>query len=622
MLQAETLIAQGNAFLACGKQLQAQDCFRQARNCLVAAEAEISSVSFAGVAVKKIVRQYKISDFVSASELSAVTNKLECICLLATGNESQNQEYDKFVARLVDSLKHSSQNAEIAKQLDLKIIATAKFTGDVSALNPFFRSAEVLVIPIPEEFDFYHSGPLPEKHNMNLKWGQHAGPNWIFFETLIRCKGYNTVFFLECDCFFGENWLKRLTQFIDNAGGFWVSGAVYSGIFFRDLQPTIFNHINGGTGLYATGNKQFQLFMLFSQQVFQHYVSCKPNLPYDCFLHCLLDDFYHFDLNHRFIWQFIRQQYVTTKLIQNYSPPHDRLTDATSIAKRSNYAVLHKKTIEPPPVPVFVHLPKCGGSYFYIHYFVPNLLRAYVQNGYDGIPASYQLTDNQGYEVLKVITSIKDHSAQELDLQSVFMPIDLFKQKIEQGKVGPIVGCCLTSNSSMQTMPELLQSWCPGNLEFILLLRDPLRREESLFYYLRDLGSWERTYDSSFKEMTFEQYLSSDRLSPDWIVRRLVDKLNDSSSLTEVDFEKAVAFVDNCKVVGFQHKYEQFVAAVNKRYGFIHNPTHCEIPKGSGNQNTVSKKLPVTDAMVKTICRRSPVDARLYHYCLNSFDST
>lgn len=427
--------------------------------------------------------------------------------------------------------------------------------------------------------------------------------------------------FLECDCFFGDSWLKRIDQFAASAGGFWISGAVYSGLIYKDFQETPLRHINGGTGLYATGNQQFQAFVRFCREVFQHYVTCCSNLPYDCFLHSMISDFYNFDLSHRFIWQFILHHYGHTRLIQNYSPAHDRLTDVVQIQKHSNYAVLHKKTIKPPPVPVFVHLPKCGGTYFYLHYFLPNLLRAYMQNGYDGIPASYALTDRQNNTVLRVITAIEDSAVKELTFDAIEIPLEVFQEKKNNGKVGPIVGFGLESYSPTQEMLELMQSWCPDSLEFILLLRDPLRREESLFYYLRDLAVWENTYTPAFKHITFEQYLDSAYLEPDWVVRRLVDKLDHPEALTEQDFEKAVAFVDQCHIVGFQHKYDQFITAVRARYGFYHNPTHCKLNEISRNENTVSKKLPINDAMVQTLCRRSPVDARLYHYCLNKFDN-
>lgn len=620
MLTADEYISQGKKLLALGNTLEAQTCFRFARTVITLAEAEIPSLSFSGVNVYELAAKFKISNFVSSSDLVAVTNKLESICLLATGNESQTQEYAKFVQRLIASLKANPHNAEIARQLDLKIIATPKFAGDVSALNPFFKSAEILTLSIPEDLDFYSPGPLPVDHTLNLTWGQHAGPNWIFFESLLRCQAYNTILFLECDCFFGKNWLKRLDQFVDSANGFWVSGATYAGLFYKDLQHTTLNHINGGTGLYATGHKPFQAFVMFCREVFQYYVTCRSNLPYDCFLHSMIEDFYNIDLNHRFIWQFIRQHYVPNKLIQNYSPVHDRLTDVGQIAKHSNYAVLHKKTTEKPPVPVFVHLPKCGGTYFYLNYFLPNLLRAYVQNGYDGIPVSYALTDSQNRTVLRVITAMQEPPIETFTFDAIKIPIEVFKQKKAKGKVGPIVGFGLVANSPTQASLDLMHSWCPDNLEFILLLRDPLRREESLFYYLRDVATWENTYDPEFKTMTFEQYLDSDHLEPDWVVRRLVDKLDYEKTLTEQDFEKAAAFVDRCTIVGFQHKYEQFVAAVAARYGFLHNPTHLQLDKASSNRNTTSKKLPINDAMVQTLCRRSPVDARLYHYCLNKFD--
>lgn len=608
-------IKQGEEFLARGNKVEAEKCFKCAE--IAAAESAEHSLSYAKVDTRKLIATHRINQVINPAELVHRPNTLECICLLASGPELQNGQFESFVERLAVSLQTNPVDAALAKQLVFKVFTTSKFDKNVDALIPFFKQLEVVVLAIPEKFDFYHM--LRPKHTdtLDLELGLKAGPNWFFFEAMQSLSKHDTTLCLECDCFFGSSWLSRLYAFTASAGSFWIAGATYAGLMFKYASPTVLNHINGGTGLYATGNCSFQSFLSFSRTVLPAYVESKPDLPYDCFLYSLIEDFFHEDVDNKFIWQFIRQHYVAANLIQNYSSTIDNITSAQSISKRTNYAVLHKKSIEPPAVPVFVHIPKCGGTFFYSQFMRPNLQRAYVQSGYAGLPVSFNLTNKQGKIVLSVITGISKLDQKVSVADSFEMPFDVFCEELDKGNTGPLLGFRIVSWSNFQESLKFIEQHSAGPIECILLLRDPFRREESLFYYLRDVGTWEPTFNEKFQKMTFHEYLQSAHLQPNWLVRRL-GSLGDSE-IDEKGYRAAIEFVDQCQIVGFQHKYRDFLTEVRARYGYISNPfSYPDNPKWT-NRNTTSKKLPITDEMVKLFSSRSHYDVRLYHYCLQKY---
>jgi hypothetical protein len=76
----------------------------------------------------------------------------------------------------------------------------------------------------------------------------------------------------------------------------------------------------------------------------------------------------------------------------------------------------------------------------------------------------------------------------------------------------------------------------PYRARMFLLLRDPVERAVSKFYYLK-IAKWERNFKPETVNMTLQEYANSPFCYNDWITRRLVNKMR--GHLSNDDFVTA-----------------------------------------------------------------------------------
>jgi len=286
--------------------------------------------------------KYDISEIISLSELTCPKNNLECICLLTTDKEIVNQTYNKFINHLIETTPKN----KYSKKIHLKIIINQqKNQFSVDDLKKIFASVETIDLNLTKEKDIY-SVSLPKNKKLPA-YGLKSGPNIMFLQTMNICKKYNTCLLLETDCLLGPNWIERLYFYTKYANGFLISGATYDGLVFTKSGSPMMNHINGGTGLYATNNYVLiKLINILDDFMKNQINSNMPGLAYDYALKLLID--YSLDNTYkkpidRQIWQFINRNYLPCKLIINCSTKQDASLDALDLYKQHEYAILHKK---------------------------------------------------------------------------------------------------------------------------------------------------------------------------------------------------------------------------------------------------------------------------------------
>lgn len=281
-----------------------------------------------------------IEKYLKESELRHYKNKLECICLLITGTEQTNGYYDHFISEIK---KTSTCGKIISQQLDFKIVTTDNFNTEYGEIEKNFKSVDIIKIYVPKYIDVYYNTEQECIGNMPIL-GLKSGPNYVFFQALRELVKYNTTLFLECDVFLSEDWISNIDKYVESANGFWVSGSVYDGQNIDTIHDVLNSHINGGVGLYATGNTQFQKFMKFCYDHFPDYVNNKSsNLPYDFLIKMVIDDGFNQKDYYDNIWSFIRRQYHVNNHIFNYSTKKDAEINNEEIAKLYNYSIIHKK---------------------------------------------------------------------------------------------------------------------------------------------------------------------------------------------------------------------------------------------------------------------------------------
>lgn len=287
---------------------------------------------------------HKILNFISTEELICPENELECICLLTTEKEINNGKYSNFINHLISTTKISP----ISKKIDFKIILNKgkhnRMIGLIS-LKKIFGNVEIINLNLSKKEDIYldsikDSETLPP-------YGLKSGPNHTFLKTISMHKQYNTILLLETDCLLGENWIDKLYHYTKYSNGFLISGATYDGLVFAKSGSAMLNHINGGTGLYATGNKILQNTITFLSEFLIQQISYNmPGLAYDYALKLLIDH----NINHTYnnskereVWQFINRNYLPCKLIINCSTDTYNDIYVNNLQKKYNYSILHIK---------------------------------------------------------------------------------------------------------------------------------------------------------------------------------------------------------------------------------------------------------------------------------------
>jgi hypothetical protein len=290
------------------------------------------------------IPMYSIDRYLDDKKLIDYKNHLDCLCLLLTGNEVNDGQYNEWLFNLNDSIRRYNPNMQISKNLDLIIITDKRSINfiDTKLVADLFHNIKIIDIDIPKQYNFYNKF----SDDADLTYGYRSGPNYTFFSTFEHLHKYNTTLFLECDCYLSEDWLEKIYQYSRYAGSFWVSGSTYDGYNMATYHDIANQHLNGGVCLYATGCDQFINFMKFCFNLLPDYVKYYlKGMPYDYLIYKSIEDYFNYDDKHKEIWQFIKRKYVVNNLIYNYSTnsAYDTSIDVSYITKKYSAAIIHKK---------------------------------------------------------------------------------------------------------------------------------------------------------------------------------------------------------------------------------------------------------------------------------------
>ena len=280
---------------------------------------------------------------ISLESFNFSANKLECVCILLTKNEVDNKSYEEFISRL-----KQTTTVKEASGIDFIIITNKHINKSqlkLDVLKNIFKNVEVINLKLSPEEDLYIK-EIPPGPLYVPKHGIKSGPNLMFFKSIRKCKKYNTILLMETDCFVKKRWLNKIKNFVTHSNGFWISGATYDGTVHCKAGSYMMTHINGGTGLYATGNKNFQIFINNAEEfIIDKIKNGIPYLAYDCGIKMFIDQ--NVDNAKKaddiLLWKLINRQYLPNKLIGNFSVDEDKCLKIEDIERMYNYYIVHKK---------------------------------------------------------------------------------------------------------------------------------------------------------------------------------------------------------------------------------------------------------------------------------------
>jgi len=97
------------------------------------------------------------------------------------------------------------------------------------------------------------------------------------------------------------------------------------------------------------------------------------------------------------------------------------------------------------------------------------------------------------------------------------------------------------------------------------LLRHPIRRAVSMFYYLKD-ATWEHTYSEVYKSMTIEEYAVSQYAEDNWMVRFLTNEMSGVVYERHIDLAKQV--LESKCIVGLMEEFTPSFKRFNEYFGW------------------------------------------------------
>ena len=163
--------------------------------------------------------------YIDIKQITAPINYLEAICLLSTGKETK-----ELKNHIIDQIltNTTQKDLKISRKLDFIILNSCNQTNNfcINKINHIFRIVKYGNIQINKNQDFYFHPEqvllMTDEQKKKYCWdyGHKSGPNYCFFRALEKMKRYNSVLFLEPDCFLKPNWITKLYNYTINCNGF------------------------------------------------------------------------------------------------------------------------------------------------------------------------------------------------------------------------------------------------------------------------------------------------------------------------------------------------------------------------------------------------------------------
>ncbi|KAL7540405.1 hypothetical protein ACHAWF_006672 [Thalassiosira exigua] len=199
-------------------------------------------------------------------------------------------------------------------------------------------------------------------------------------------------------------------------------------------------------------------------------------------------------------------------------------------------------------LPVFWHVPKCGGTTLQ-----DLMMHCIGMVGANEVGATYA-----NKEELKVV---------QLDNGNRYVNVDMSNPEgITHAKymgLGQSGLANVVMTSWLDQTAAVFDTDHKGRC--FTLLRHPIRRAISMFYYLKD-ATWEHTYSEVYKDMSIEEYASSQYAEDNWMVRFLTNEM--SGAVYERHLALAKEVLESKCLVGLLEEFKLSFKRFNDYFGW------------------------------------------------------
>jgi hypothetical protein len=155
-----------------------------------------------------------------------------------------------------------------------------------------------------------------------------------------------------------------------------------------------------------------------------------------------------------------------------------------------------------------------------------------------------------------------------------------------------------------------------------LLMRHPIQRVLSEFYYVQ-IAEWEpQSYKPWLKDWTLEQYVVADFYVDNFVTRQLVGKLSTRAALNAKDLDQAKHLIDTKCLIGLTMEYKESLRRFQHYFGWQHNQTCVDdvfTHKENANPNPYTSKFPKGSPEHTAIAETNRFDIEVWRHAYQVF---
>jgi hypothetical protein len=155
------------------------------------------------------------------------------------------------------------------------------------------------------------------------------------------------------------------------------------------------------------------------------------------------------------------------------------------------------------------------------------------------------------------------------------------------------------------------------------LMRNPLERTSSEFYYIQ-VAEWEpKAYKPHLKDWTLSQYVHSDLFVDNWMTRQIVGKSSKKETLTRDDLEHAKQLMARKCLIGVIDHYQESIQRFSAYFGWSGTDQCLEdlfhAANGGKRNSNEHPKLEHGSDEWKSVVEKHLFDMELYTHALHLF---
>lgn len=304
---------------------------------------------------------------------------------------------------------------------------------------------------------------------------------------------------------------------------------------------------------------------------------------------------------------------------KNYHEKQQIYNHYLSYGKQHGHACNHNLII-------FYHSPKCAGTSLHYGLILPSLFKQYsCNNNY-----VYNINWIDEQSLLTLFTTINytsieipfqnivqiHHSNTQDHFRSITVKLNQTNTNIllNQSKLLSIIIKSPGFKNSEEYIKILTQDI--NFYDKYIVLREPHSLQESIFYYLRDVGVWERTHGKFDKTTSYREYI---RCEPNlvhwnWLIRQMA-QIIEQEKINKCHADLCIEKLSKFSQIGFLEHFDSFVGYLCEKYNW-HLDDNSTI---NLNKNTISKKESLSEEDNLFLQNKLYYDKEVYDFFLSKY---